>query len=80
MAELWDIAADLGYQEHWIPEYRHTIIDDHLPFRQLGLVAVDIIDFDYRYWHTTEDTPDKVSPTSLHRVGRVLERWLEDGP
>ena len=78
MAELWDIAADLGYEEHLIPEYRHTMIDDHLPFRQLGLPAVDIIDFDYRYWHTTEDTPDKVSPTSLHRVGRMLETWLED--
>ena len=78
MAELWHIAADLGYEEHLIPEYRHTMMDDHVPFGQLGLTAVDIIDFDYRYWHTTEDTPDKVSPASLHRVGRVLETWLED--
>jgi hypothetical protein len=48
-----------------------------LPFREQGLVAVDIIDIDYPYWHTAEDTPDKVSPVSLERVGRVLETWLE---
>jgi len=80
MAGLWDIAADLGYQDYFVPEYRYAIIDDHLPFRQLGLTAVDIIDFDYQYWHTTEDTPDKVAPDSLYRVGRVLETWLEERP
>jgi hypothetical protein len=31
----------------------------------------------YPYWHTLEDTADKVSPTSLERVGRTLEVWLE---
>lgn len=40
----------------------------------LGLI---VIDFDYPYWHTIEDTCDKVSPESLERVGRVLEEWLE---
>jgi Zn-dependent M28 family amino/carboxypeptidase len=74
---LWTIAADLGYEANFVPQEGYAIIDDHLPFRQQGLVAVDIIDFDYPYWHTTEDTPDKVSPESLQRVGRVLETWLE---
>jgi Zn-dependent M28 family amino/carboxypeptidase len=74
---LWAIAADLGYEDSFIPQLGRSIIDDHLPFSQLGLAAVDIIDFDYPYWHTTEDTPDKVSPESLQRVGRVLETWLE---
>ncbi len=78
MTTLWAIAADLGYEEYFVPQYRYAMIDDHLPFRELGLVAVDIIDFDYPYWHTTEDTPDKVSPESLERVGRVLETWLEE--
>ncbi|MGQ9493378.1 MAG: M28 family peptidase [Anaerolineae bacterium] len=77
MRTLWAIAAELGYEKYFIPQYRYAIIDDHVPFRQLGLVAVDIIDFDYPYWHTTEDTLDKVSPESLQRVGRVLETWLE---
>lgn len=76
-AELWAIAADLGYSDSIIPEPKHTIIDDHLPFVEQGIPAVDIIDFDYPYWHTLEDTADKVSPTSLERVGRTLEVWLE---
>jgi len=74
---LWEIAATLGYTDTFIPQYRHAIYDDHVPFAQRGIVAVDIIDFDYPYWHTTQDTPDKVSAESLERVGRVLEVWLE---
>jgi glutaminyl-peptide cyclotransferase len=76
-AELWSIAAELGYSDYIIPEAKYTIIDDHLPFVEQGIPAVDMIDFDYPYWHTLEDTSDKVSPTSLERVGRTLEVWLE---
>ncbi len=75
--KLWKIAADLGYGEHFIPKYRWSMMDDHTPFLRLGIPAVDIIDFDYPYWHTTMDTADKVSPGSLERVGRVLEKYLE---
>lgn len=74
---LWEIAANLGYGDVFIPESRWTIYDDHVPFIQRGIPGVDIIDFNYPYWHTTQDTPDKVSPESLERVGRVLEAWLE---
>lgn len=76
-AELWAIAAQLGYGDVFIPELRHTMIDDHLPFARRGIPAVDIIDFDYPYWHTVEDTADKASPESLLRVGRTLQVWLE---
>jgi hypothetical protein len=38
---------------------------------------VDIIDFDYLYWHTTADTLDKVSAESLQVVGETLVAWLE---
>ena len=75
---LWAIAAELGYEANFVPQRGRAIIDDHLPFLKQGLVALDVIDFDYPYWHTTEDTPDKVSPESLQRVGRVLETWLEN--
>lgn len=74
---LWNIAADLGYGDYFIPTLRFTMIDDHVPFARLGIPAVDIIDFDYPYWHTVEDSADKASPDSLYRVGRVLEVWLE---
>jgi len=74
---LWEIAATLGYTNTFISEYRWAMLDDHIPFARRGIPAVDIIDFDYPYWHTTQDTPDKVSAESLERVGRVLEVWLE---
>ncbi|MFW5940463.1 MAG: M28 family peptidase [Chloroflexota bacterium] len=76
--ELWQIAADLGYGDVFIPEVRHTMIDDHVPFKERGIPAVDIIDFDYPYWHTVEDTADKASAQSLLRVGHTLEVWLEN--
>jgi glutaminyl-peptide cyclotransferase len=79
MGTLWQTAAGLGYGEYFVPEYGYAIMDDHIPFRQKGWVAVDIIDFDYPFWHTTQDTLDKVSAESLERVGRVLEVWLEGG-
>lgn len=75
--ELWDLAAQLGYGSRFIAQQRHTMIDDHIPFLQLGIPAVDIIDFDYPYWHTTQDTPDKVSAASLAAVGHTLQTWLE---
>ncbi len=76
-AEFWALAASLGYGEYFIPLPKHAMLDDHTPFAELGIPAVDIIDFDYPYWHTAQDTLDKVSPESLERVGRVLEVWLE---
>lgn len=72
---LWDVAARLGYHE-FVPEARYRIIDDHLPFVERGITAVDIIDFDYPYWHSVQDTCDRIGPQSLERVGRVLEAWL----
>jgi hypothetical protein len=75
---LWTIAGELGYGDRIIPMPRHTIIDDHVPFARRGIPAVDMIDFDYPYWHTTQDTPDKVSAESLEAVGRTLEVWLEE--
>ncbi len=76
-AQLWTVAAQLGYNQHFIPLPRYAMLDDHIPFRELGIPAVDIIDFDYPYWHTTQDTADKLSADSLERVGRTLEAFLE---
>jgi glutaminyl-peptide cyclotransferase len=56
--------------------------DDHIPFVQAGVSAVDLIDFDYgpgnSYWHTAQDTPDKCSPLSLTIVGQVVVATLGD--
>ena len=74
--EIWGIAADLGYDNQFIAAPKHRIIDDHLPFVQAGIQAVDIIDFDYPYWHTVADSVDKVSAVSLNIVGEVLLAWV----
>jgi Zn-dependent M28 family amino/carboxypeptidase len=75
--EIWNTADQLGYQA-FVNTPKYSIIDDHLPFLQIGVPAVDIIDFDYPYWHTISDTFDKVSADSLEQVGRTLQYWLEN--
>lgn len=75
--EIWQLAAELGYQDHFIPQIRWQIVDDHLPFIERGWTAIDVIDFEYPHWHTTQDTADKVSAESLERIGTVLEVFLE---
>lgn len=49
-----------------------AVMDDHIPFLEKGVPVVDLIDFDYKYWHTMQDTPDKCSPFSMGEVGRTL--------
>jgi Zn-dependent M28 family amino/carboxypeptidase len=73
--EIWATANKLGYSQ-FIPNKKFNMLDDHTPFLQKGIPAVDIIDFDYEYWHTTEDTPDKVSAESLEAVGETLRVWI----
>ena len=76
LQEIWSIAAELGYQEIFLQRAGYSMMDDHTPFLNRGMTAVDIIDFDYPYWHTVADTPDKVSAESLHAVGDTLYHWL----
>ena len=75
-AEIWATAASLGYGDVFIDNEKYSMLDGHTPFLEAGIPAVDIIDFDYSYWHTTADTPDKVSADSLHVVGDTLWHWI----
>jgi len=74
---IWSTAHRLGYGKYFLSLPRYEMVDDHVPFARKGIPAVDIIDFDYPYWHTTEDTIDKISAASLERVGRTLEVFVE---
>jgi glutaminyl-peptide cyclotransferase len=64
-----------------------AVIDDHVHPFALGIPSLDIIDLTYGvnatpfggYWHTTQDTPDKVSAESLESVGRIVELGLLTG-
>lgn len=63
------------------------VIDDHVPMLEVGIPAIDLIDIRFGpnatkwggYWHTHEDTPDKVSAESLTHVGHILELGLRQG-
>ena len=49
-----------------------NVVDDHIPLIERGIPSVDLIDFDYPSWHTVSDTPDKCSPESLDKIGRLV--------
>jgi glutaminyl-peptide cyclotransferase len=68
---IWNVAHRLGYQRHFLNEST-PVEDDHLPFLQAGVPAVDIIDLDYVAWHTADDTLDNVSAESVKIVGDVV--------
>jgi glutaminyl-peptide cyclotransferase len=69
--QVWRVAADRGHERQFIPNVKHTLTDDHVSLQKVGIHAIDVVDFDYPYWHTTEDTLDKVSAESLQIVGDV---------
>ncbi len=78
---VWSTAAKLGYQEIFVSRESATE-DDHLSFTSRHVASVDIIDLnDYiqlGYWHTSEDTLDKVSARSIGIVGHVILATIDD--
>lgn len=72
---VWQIAREMGYGKYFLDD-GGAIEDDHIPFVHAGVNSLDLIDFDYgpgnRYWHTDQDTMDKISAHSLEVVGNVL--------
>ncbi|MDK2981852.1 MAG: glutaminyl-peptide cyclotransferase [Chloroflexota bacterium] len=73
---IWNGAAQLGLQDNFIDQDKYTMLDDHLPFIELGIPTCLLIDFDYPYWHTQQDTLEHISAESLQAVGDVLLQWL----
>jgi Zn-dependent M28 family amino/carboxypeptidase len=73
---VWRTADKLGYGKVFVSEKSGPVSDDHEPFKNRGAPVVDIIDLDgyinVGYWHTRQDTLDKVSPKSLAIVGHVV--------
>ncbi|HTR81546.1 MAG TPA: M28 family peptidase [Bacteroidota bacterium] len=68
---IWSTAEKIGVTQ-FVNVPGEEISDDHLAFNQGGIPTVDIIDFQYPYWHTLQDTPDKCSGESLQAIGSVL--------
>jgi Zn-dependent M28 family amino/carboxypeptidase len=78
---VFTAAHRLGYTKEFL-DSQGAATDDHIPFVNAGVAAVDLIDFDYgpnnSYWHTAKDTVDHCSPQSLTIVGRVVLATLAD--
>jgi Zn-dependent M28 family amino/carboxypeptidase len=67
---VWQTARDAGYGKQFTDGRESVDDDDHRPFLRAGIDALDIIQLGtYEYWHTKDDTLDKISPKSLKAVG-----------
>lgn len=77
VSEIIQAAQRLGYGRYFFQPPTLTILDDHVPLNEIaGIPTANIIDFDYPYWHTLQDTPDKCSPQTLAIVGKTVLQWL----
>jgi hypothetical protein len=75
--EIFAAAAALNLRNHFT-YFEGDITDDHTPLNAAGVSTIDLIDFDFAWWHTAEDKIDKVSAESLQTVGRVAVYYLSE--
>ena len=68
---VWAAARKAGHPDVFVDAPKHTLTDDHVELQKVGIKAIDVVDFDYPWWHTPEDTIDKVSAASVQVVGDV---------
>jgi len=73
--EVWGVARQLKASA-FRTRVGRAVMDDHLPLNNGGIPTIDIIDFDYPYWHTAQDIPKNCSGASMAQVGRVVTAWL----
>jgi len=72
---VFAVAESLG-ERAFVAQPGPAVVDDHIPFLQHGIPALDLIDIDDPVWHTLRDTPDHCAPESLKSVARVLVHAL----
>ncbi len=81
--KVWRAAERLGYEEYFPDRVGRDLTDDHVPLIEAGLPTANVIDFTYGpgngYWHTPEDTPDKLSAATLDAVGEVMAELVYAG-
>jgi glutaminyl-peptide cyclotransferase len=76
---VWGVAAKLGYSDVFLNEPYDVGGDDHFSFTKRKVPSVDIIDLaDVPYWHTPQDTIDKISPKTLAIVGHTILESVHD--
>jgi hypothetical protein len=81
--KMWRAAERLGYRDYFPNRVGDRVYDDHVPLIEAGLPTANLIDFTYgpdnRYWHTPEDTPDRLSAATLEMVGEVVTELIYSG-
>jgi Zn-dependent M28 family amino/carboxypeptidase len=70
------ISNRIGYEEYFLPQSHSAILDDHVPFLNAGIPALNLIDINDQRWHTTEDDQENVNLQSLQRIGDVFYTWI----
>ncbi len=73
---IWNAAARVDSRS-FVKAAGSRIQDDHIAFLQKQIPVALLIDFDYPWFHTTADTPDKCSAASLGEVGRAVMEAVE---
>jgi glutaminyl-peptide cyclotransferase len=71
-------AAEVLKLRNYFTYLDREMIDDHSPLNAIGVPTIDVIDFDYPWWHTAGDTIDKISAQSLQIVGSVALYYLSE--
>jgi hypothetical protein len=73
--EIWSVARSLQAKS-FVFRMGREVTDDHIALNEVGIRTVDLIDFEYPYWHKADDLPEHCSAESLEQVGRVVTAWL----
>jgi glutaminyl-peptide cyclotransferase len=71
-------AAEALKLRSYFTYFDREMIDDHSPLNAAGIPTIDVIDFDYAWWHTAGDTMDKISAKSLQIIGSVALYYLSE--
>lgn len=80
MNAFYDAMKAAGLESTFPKKTGDWVEDDHFPLIKAGVPTIDLIDFDYKPWHTIGDTVDKCSAESLEKIGKGLEAWLLKSP
>jgi glutaminyl-peptide cyclotransferase len=79
-ARLWkrlrETANRVGAGSVFPPGFQGGVLDDHIPFRRLGVRTIDLIDFDFPCWHRRCDNMSAVSQRSVDAVGETMYEFL----
>ncbi len=81
--KVWRAAERLGYRAYFPDAVGQRLVDDHVPLIEAGLPTANVVDFSYgpgnRYWHTPDDTPERLSARTLEMVGEVVAELIYSG-